>query len=236
MKNRLLFLLVILTIAVIFGACESEAPLENQSTDTLVIYDSTFVFDTTVVYDTTVIYDTTIVYDSVFVYDTLWIIDTIFVYDSTVFVDTVFVNDTTVIYDSTFVYDTLLVYDTTIVYDSVFVFDTTVIYDTVVVIDSVWLPTDTMVYQDCLILRDCDKTGTLGEPGHFVTVSRDKTNGHAIKFCLFVYRRDDIYFGVLSATHLKSDWPVVDVHVKVNDLSPFTWRLDQDQQSLDIVF
>lgn len=123
--------------------------------------------------------------------------------------------------------------------DSLYIFDTTVFYDSTtvfVIIDSVRIPCDSLVYQDCRILKDGTTTETLGAPGYFVTVKRDKVNGHGIKFCLYVYRQDDGYTGVLSATHLKSDWPVVYVDVTVNSDPPFVWKLDAQHQVKEIVF
>ena len=214
--NRLLFLLVILTITVIFGACESEAPLEPPSprVDTLVIYDSAFIIDTTVVYDTVFSYDSLFIYDSSFVYDTV------------------------VVYDTTVVNDTLLIIDSTVIYDTLVIYDSITVYDTLVVIDSVIIPEDqdSLVYQGCLILECDTRVGTLGEPGYFVTVSRKETNGHAVKFCLYVYRQEANYVGILSATHLKTEWPVVKVKVEATNNTEIYWWLDKKHQTKEITF
>lgn len=207
MSKRIIFLLLAAISAMIFlSACESEAPLPVESQ--LPRVDSVYIFivDTTVIYDSTTVYDTTVHYD------------------------------TTVIYDSTFIFDTLVIYDTLTIYDSTVVFDTVIIYDTLVIIDSVLIPGDSLVYQDCLVLEDCTPAGTLGAPGYFVTIKRDKVNGHGIKFCLYVYRHEDGYTGVLSATHLKRDWPVVYVDVTINSTPPFVWKLDAQHQIKDIDF
>jgi len=87
--------------------------------DTVVVYDSAFVFT----YDTVAVYDTTVLntYDTVFSYDTVATYDTVAVYDTS--------------YVYAFIYDTLTIYDTTTIatYDTVFSYDTTTIatYDTV---------------------------------------------------------------------------------------------------------
>ncbi|OGY94815.1 MAG: hypothetical protein A2406_03215 [Candidatus Komeilibacteria bacterium RIFOXYC1_FULL_37_11] len=205
-KRIVFFLLLAIMVIALLSACESEAPGPVDSQPPRV--DSLFIFivDTTVIYDSTTVFDTTVVYDS------------------------------TVVFDTTIIFDTVVVYDTTVIYDSTVVFDTVVYYDTLVIIDSVFVSGDSLVYQDCLILKDGTTTGTLGAPGYFVTMERDKVNGHGIKFCLYVYRQEDGYTGVLSATHLKSDWPVVCVDVTVNSDPPFVWKLDAQHQTKDIVF
>lgn len=207
MKKTIVFLFLMALVAMAFlSACESEAPLPVESQPPRVDSLYIFIIDTTVIYDSTTVYDTTVHYD------------------------------TTVVYDSTVIFDTLVIYDTLTIYDSTVIFDTVVIYDTLVIIDSVLIPGDSLVYKDCLILKDGITTGTLGAPGYFVTVKRDKVNGHPIKFCLYVYRQDDGYTGVFSATHLKSDWPVVNVDVTVNSDPPFVWKLDAQHQVRDIHF
>lgn len=142
--------------------------------------------------------------------------------------------DTVLIYDSTFVF----VIDTVVFYDTVLNFDSVFIIDTLVIIDSVLVPggQDSLVYQDCRILKCNTKVATLGEPGYFVTVSRKETNGHAIKFCLYVYRRGAEYVGILSATHLKSEWPVVKVKVEATNYDDFDWYLDKKHQTLEFTF
>ena len=205
-KRIIFFFLLAIMVIALLSACESEAPGPVDPQTPLV--DSVFIFivDTTVVYDSTTVFGTTVSYDS------------------------------TVVFDTTIIFDTVVVYDTTVIYDSTVVFDTVVHYDTLVIIDSVFVPGDSLVYQDCIILKDGTTTETLGAPGYFVTVKRDKVNGHGIKFCLYVYRQDGGYTGVLSATHLKSDWPVVCVDVTVNSDPPFGWALDAQHQVKDIVF
>ena len=91
--------------------------------DTVVVYDSLYIynFDTTTVYqtnfDTVVVYDTSFVitYDTTLIRDSLWV----FAYDTSTVYDTtwVFAYDTTLVRDSlwVFAYDTLVVYDTTTV-------------------------------------------------------------------------------------------------------------------------
>lgn len=135
------------------------------------------------------------------------------------------------------------VHDTTtiIIYDSTSTNDTVVI-----VIDSTETPcdtctcdttvTDSTVYADCVTLGKGTRIGTLGEPGYFVTVSREKTNGHPIEFCLYVYRTEGGDTGVLSATHLKKDWPVVRVEVSINDSQPIFWDVGDKHQTKDLVF
>jgi len=125
--------------------------------------------------------------------------------------------------------------ETTVIYDSTFIYDTTVIYDsTCVPCDT--CTTDSMIYDDCLVLEKCSRVGTLGRPGYLVTFAREKTNGHPIEFCLYVEKHDDKYVGIISATHLKSDWPVVRVEVIVNDSRRFFWDIGEKHQTYSLTF
>jgi len=111
---------------------------DTNKVDTLVIFDSTFIYDTVYSFDTVSTIDTLIIKDTSTIFDTVLNYDTLIVKDTVSHIDTVYRIDTILIKDSVFSFDTIYFgADTLVIYDSVIINDTTVNLDTIYSYDTV---------------------------------------------------------------------------------------------------